>query len=55
MRSRRDASKRIKILVDTSFPLPALGMKIERKGIEAIRLFRFPEIYYLEIALLEDK
>ncbi|RLG73627.1 MAG: hypothetical protein DRO23_08535 [Thermoprotei archaeon] len=42
-----------KILIDTSFILPTLGFMVEREIIEAIKYFRFFEIYYSELSLLE--
>ncbi|GBF09927.1 hypothetical protein apy_16520 [Aeropyrum pernix] len=45
--------KRLKILVDTSFLLPALGVEIEGEAMKVIPLFRKLEVYYLEVALLE--
>ena len=53
MRSRRSISKRPKILIDTSFLLPALGIEVEEEAMRIIPLFRRLEVYYLEIALLE--
>jgi len=42
-----------RVLIDTSFLLPALGIDVEREAIEAIALFRRLEVYYLEIGLIE--
>jgi len=44
---------RLKILIDTTFLLPALGIEVEEEVIEAIRLFRKFQIYYLEVGVLE--
>jgi predicted nucleic acid-binding protein len=53
LRSRRSISEKPKILVDTSFLLPALGFEIEEEGMKIIPFFRRFRIYYLEVALLE--
>ncbi len=53
MRSRKSISMKNKVLIDTSFLLPALGIDVEEEVLEAISLFRRVEIYYLEIGLLE--
>jgi predicted nucleic acid-binding protein len=53
LRSRRSISKRLSVLIDTSFLFPALGIEIEEEGMKVIPLFRRLEIYYLEVALLE--
>ena len=42
-----------KILVDTSFLLPALGVEVEDEAMSVIPLFRRLEVYYLEAGLLE--
>ena len=44
---------RFRLLIDTSFLLPALGIEIEEYGMKVIPLFRMVEVYYLEVALLE--
>lgn len=53
MRSRRSILRRPKIIVDTSFLLPALGIEVEEEVLEVIPLFRRVEVYYLEIGLIE--
>ncbi len=53
MKSRKSTLVKNKILIDTSFLLPALGIDVEEEVIEAIRLFKRIEVYYLEIGLLE--
>jgi len=42
-----------RILVDTTFLLPALGIEVEEEALEVIPMFRNFEVYYLEVALLE--
>jgi len=42
-----------KILIDTSFILPSLGFAVEQEIIKAIKYFRFFEIFYSELSLLE--
>ena len=53
MRNRRSTSKRLSVIIDTSFLLPALGIEIEEDAMRVIPLFRKLDVYYLEIALLE--
>lgn len=53
MKSRRNTSKKLNILIDTSFLLPALGIEVEDEAMKVIPLFRKVNVYYLEIALLE--
>lgn len=42
-----------KLLVDTTFLLPALGIEVEEEALKAIELFRRADVYYLEVGLLE--
>jgi len=52
--SRKNTSKgKPRLLVDTSFLLPAIGIEVEKEVMEAIRYFRMAEVYYLEISILE--
>ena len=44
---------RPRLLVDTTFLLPPLGVEVEREAMEVIPFFREFEIYYLEAGLLE--
>lgn len=44
---------RPRLLIDTTFLLPALGVKVEDEAMEVIPLFRRFEVYYLEAGLLE--
>ena len=55
MRGRGGTSRggKPRVLVDTTFLLPALGIGVEREALDAIRLFRRLEVYYLEAGLLE--
>ena len=43
---------RRRILVDTTFLLPALGVEVE-EAMRVIELFRYLEVYYLEAGLFE--
>lgn len=43
----------MKVLVDTSFLLPALGVSVEDEIIEAIKYFHQVEVCYAEASLLE--
>jgi predicted nucleic-acid-binding protein len=43
----------LKVLIDTSFLLPALGIEVEKEVTEAIKHFYSAEVYYLEESLLE--
>jgi len=42
-----------RILVDTTFLLPALGIEVKEEALKVIPTFRNFEVHYLEIALLE--
>ena len=54
MSSRGGTSRgKPKILVDTSFLLPALGVEVEKEVMEAVKEFYRFEVYYLEVSLLE--
>ena len=54
MSSRGSSSERPRrILVDTTFLLPALGVEVEEEAMRVIELFRHLEVYYLEAGLLE--
>jgi predicted nucleic-acid-binding protein len=43
----------LKVLIDTSFLLPALGVEVEKEVTEAIKNFQNAEVFYLEESLLE--
>ena len=45
--------KRLRVLIDTTFLLPALGVEVEEEAEEAIPLFRKIGVYYLEVGVLE--
>jgi len=53
LRSRRGVRTKPKILVDTTFLLPALGISVEEEAEEIIPYFRKLNVYYLEVGLLE--
>ena len=57
MRNRRGISGtrggKPRVLVDTTFLLPALGIEVEEEAMRAIELFRMLDVYYLEAGLLE--
>ena len=53
MSSRGGTSGKPRLLVDTTFLLPALGIEVEEEAMKAIRVFRRFEVYYLEAGLLE--
>ncbi len=53
MRNRDSTSGKLRILIDTSFLLPALGVEVENEILEAIRFFRRIEVLYLELGLIE--
>ncbi|WFO74962.1 PIN domain-containing protein [Desulfurococcaceae archaeon MEX13E-LK6-19] len=46
-------AKQVKVLVDTSFLLPALGIDVEEEVYTAIKYFYLMEVYYLEESILE--
>lgn len=51
--SKRSTSRKPRVLVDTTFLLPALGVEVEEEALKAIKLFRKLEIYYIEIGIIE--
>lgn len=53
LKSKRNISERTKILIDTSFILPALGIDVEDEIYRTISHFRQLDIYYIEIEILE--
>ncbi|WP_276813615.1 PIN domain-containing protein [Desulfurococcus amylolyticus] len=53
MKSKRSTSEKPRILVDTTFLLPAMGVEVEEEAMKVIPLFRRLEVHYLEVALLE--
>ncbi|WP_440059453.1 PIN domain-containing protein [Thermogladius sp. 4427co] len=53
MKNRKSTLEKPKVLVDTTFLLPAIGFEVEEEAMEVIPLFRKLDVYYLEIALLE--
>lgn len=54
MSSKKGTSKsKLRLLVDTSFLLPAMGIEIEKEAMEAIKYFHTAEIHYLEVSILE--
>lgn len=50
---RSTSAGRPRVLIDTTFLLPALGIDVEEEALEAIRFFPRLEVYYLEAGLLE--
>ena len=44
---------KLRLLVDTSFLLPAMGVETEREVMEAIKHFHTAEVHYLEASILE--
>ncbi|MBS7637477.1 PIN domain-containing protein [Candidatus Bathyarchaeota archaeon] len=53
MNNRRGISAPTRILVDTSFLLPALGLEVEGEVYEAIKHFHRVEVCYIEACMLE--
>lgn len=51
--SNSSPRSRPRLLVDTSFLLPAIGIDTEKEVVEAIKYFPMAEIYYLEASILE--
>lgn len=45
--------ERLRVIVDTSFLLPALGVDVGERVASAIELFKQVEVFYLEVSLLE--
>ena len=42
-----------KVLVDTSFLLPAIGISVEKEILDTIKYFQLIEVYYLEVCISE--
>lgn len=53
MKSKKRVQEKPKVLIDTSFLLPALGVDVENEVLDSIALFRRAEVFYLEVALVE--
>jgi len=53
LHNRKSTQTKPKILVDTTFLLPALGIGVEGEAEKAIPYFREFEVHYLEVGLLE--
>jgi predicted nucleic acid-binding protein len=53
LRSRKNELEKTKILVDTSFLLPAFGIDVEEEVYKAISHFRRFDVYYTELEILE--
>ena len=53
MRSRKNELEKTKILIDTSFLLPAFGIDVEEEIYKAIRHFRRFDVCYTELEILE--
>jgi len=51
--SKKNTSSKPRLLIDTSFLLPALGIDVEEEVYKAIAKFRNFEIYYIEASLIE--
>ncbi len=49
MSSRRSTLTGLKVLIDTTFLLPALGIDVEEEAMDVIPLFRKIKVYYLEV------
>lgn len=53
MTKRRIRRNKHKLLIDTTFILPTLGIDIEPHAMKAYRLMGFFDVYYSEISLVE--
>ncbi|MEM1569825.1 MAG: PIN domain-containing protein [Candidatus Bathyarchaeia archaeon] len=53
LNSRRGTSASTRVLVDTSFLLPAVGLDVEEEVYDAIKHFHKVEICYIEASILE--
>lgn len=53
LNSRKGIQRKPRVLIDTSFLLPAIGISTDREVMEAIKHFSKFEICYLEASLLE--
>jgi len=53
LRSRKNELEKTKILIDTSFLLPAFGIDVEEEIYKAIRHFRRFDVCYTELEILE--
>jgi predicted nucleic acid-binding protein len=53
VRALRSRGNTLKVLIDTSFLLPALGIDVEEEVKEAIKYFYDVEVYYTEVSVLE--
>jgi len=53
LKNKERSLKNKKLLVDTSFLLPALGIKVEENVMRTIEFFHQYEICYMEVSILE--
>ena len=53
MNNRKKSWAENRLLIDTTFILPALGVDVEEEAYEAIGKFEDYKIFYLEVSLLE--
>jgi len=53
LQNKRSIRAKPRILLDTTFLLPALGISVEEEAEETIPYFRKLNVYYLEVGLLE--
>lgn len=51
--SRRNTSTLNRVLVDTSFLLPAVGLDVEKEVYDAVKHFHKIVVYYIEASILE--
>jgi len=53
VRALNNRESTLRVLIDTSFLLPALGVEVEEEVSEAIKYFHDLEVYYAEVSILE--
>ncbi len=45
--------EKLRVLIDTTFLLPTLGVRVEKEAMETIPLFRKIKVFYIEAGVLE--
>ena len=53
MKSSQSTSRKLNLLIDTSFLLPAMGIEVENEVLEAIKYFHLVNVHFMEVSVLE--
>ena len=53
MKNKQSTLRRLNLLVDTSFILPAIGIEVESEVLEAVKCFYLVDVCFTEVNVLE--